>query len=66
MMKRILSLLTALTLLIGCAGAVAEAAPAEGAHQIESRTVPVIVPNRGEIPGEACGTGGRRERSERS
>ncbi len=51
MMKRILSLLTALTLLIGCAGALAEAAPADGAHQIESKTVPVIVPNQGEIPG---------------
>ena len=51
MMKRILALLTALMVLLGCAGAVAEAAPADGAHQIESKTVPVIVPGQGEIPG---------------
>ena len=44
MMKQILALLTVLTLLLGCAGAVAEAAPAEGAHQIETKTVPALAP----------------------
>ncbi len=51
MMKRILALLTALTLLLGCAGAMAEAAPAEGTHQIEAQTVPVFQATGEELPG---------------
>lgn len=50
MMKRILSLLTALALLLGCAGAVAETAPTEVVHQIEKTDVPVFVTGYGEIP----------------
>ena len=51
MTKRILSLLTALALLLGCTGAAAEAAPAEGAHQIAKNNVTAIAPGYGELPG---------------
>lgn len=51
MMKRILALLTALALVLACAGAVAETAPEENAHQIEEKNIPVILYTGEELPG---------------
>ena len=43
MLKRIFALLTAVALLLGCACAFAEAAPAETTHRIELKTVPFFL-----------------------